>query len=81
MIKIDENWHIETDAYSFKLVNTVEGKIKKETGLPGVSVRETWHPTISACLKWYCSESTKVCEDVKAVMCMITGVNAKLDRL
>jgi hypothetical protein len=81
MIKIDENWNIETDSYCFKLIHTFKSGNIRKNGEEITGRDETYHPTLRKCLLWYCNEVTKDCDDIKAVIKKIDELNAKIESL
>lgn len=69
-LKLDNEWSIESDAYSFML------KYKSH---------KTWHPNLEQALIWYMDNCIKPCDDAKTILEKLEEVKTiikglKLDR-
>ena len=79
--KIDEDYSIETDNYTFMLKKHKRGEINPETGKPVISSGQWYFPTINMCLKKYVQECVNVCDDAESILFMLEVLNERIERL
>lgn len=82
MIKLDENYSIETDSYNVSLIYRREKEIEKNGELKTVVEKSDWHyPTLAHALKKYLSESLKECSSIEEVLKRIEIVENRINNL
>lgn len=80
-VQIDDNFVLESDAYSFMLKEYNDEKINVKTGKPLTRAIYTYHPTIQNALKHYLSEATKKADTVEQILDIIKESMQKIDSL
>lgn len=65
MIKLDEQFYLEKDNYSWSLIRKINKGINEKTGKETISTDTWWYPTIQGCLGKYANEATKKAETLE----------------
>ena len=77
MIKLDNNFSIETDSNNFVLKFEKEtGEIHSKTGNPIISKNQWFYGNLKGCLIKYSNESLKDCQDIKEVLSRLDEIEA-----
>jgi hypothetical protein len=79
--KIDDDYTIMSDKWSFSLVKAQKGEINNKTGRPNIHKGEWNYSTINLCLKKYVQESLKMASDIKEVIYLLEILEEKIDAL
>ena len=81
-MKLDDEFAIELDAYSFSLVRKyVSTKLWRKTGEEVTKEREErwWFPKIEMCIEQYVIEVARISDDIKEYVEVLKKIEAKLD--
>ena len=82
MIKLDNEYWIEMDAYNWILKYESEEYAKEVMGdLKMVTTKDEWYyPTLRMCLKSYCDKTLKECSSIEKVIERIDDLNDKIEK-
>lgn len=80
IIKIDDDYSLESDTSSWNLVYLKQG-INAKTGKPFTSKEYSYHPNIKEALKKYCDEKLKDCDSIQAIIVGIVKLHATIENL
>ena len=83
MIKLDENYTIDSDNYNWILryEKTYEGKDKDGNPKEQTSTNETFHGSLKQCILEYINETGKWCDSLIAILDKLNEVEVKIDNL
>lgn len=80
-MRIDDNWHIESDKWESTLVHTHITDVQ-EDGTGGNEKRTLLHyPTVKQCLKRYVQEEVKGCDSIDSILTRIDELESTIDNL
>lgn len=79
MIKVDEQFSIKPDTYSWTLIKTE--KKTKEDGTEYESVDNWYYPKLSNCLAKYMDESLKPSETISELLLRLDGIEENLETI
>lgn len=83
MIKLDENYTIDSDSYNWILryERTYEGKDKLGNPKEQTSTEESFHANFKQCILEYINKTSKWCDSLVAILDKLNEVELKLDNL
>ena len=83
MIKLDENYTIDSDSCNWILryERTYDGKDKLGNPKEQTSTEESFHANFKQCILKYINETSKWCDDLTAILDKLNEVDIKLDKL
>ena len=81
MIKLDDNYTIDSDAYNWILrcEKTYMGKDKQGNPKEQTSINETFHASFKQCILEYINETAKECKDLISIIELLNHIEVKLD--
>lgn len=81
ILKIDDDYRIESSTTGCSLVLQAEGEINPNTNKPIEKFDQWFFPDVKACLKKYCKLQTQECRSIESVIEMIDSLMKKIDDL
>jgi hypothetical protein len=77
--KIDDDYTIETDWYSFSLKKDKIGDINPKTGKPMHTKGQWWFPTIEKCLDWYKQDMLICSKETENVISLLEKIKTTIE--
>ena len=83
MIKLDENYTIDSDAYNWILryERTYLGKDKEGKPKEQTAIEESYHASFKQCILKYIDEASKECDSLNAILDKLSEIEIKLNNL
>lgn len=80
-MRLDENFELTSDEYSWTLTYTKEGEVNPATGRPKQTVQRTYHSNLAQALKGYVDNSLKPAQTVEEMLAKLTELEQRIDTI
>jgi len=81
MIKLDENYWIESDNLQFTLRYEENKGLNPKTGKDMIVTDQWYFPTLKMCLMAYINISTKKCKTIEDVLSYLSSIEARIENI